>query len=178
MKVQWSSLVGVVVLASVAGFGHPAAAQPAPQERVAAVKQSLQESMAALRQYEWVETTIMRVKGEEKSRIQQRCYYGADGKVQKIALTQPAEQQDSGGRGRRGRRRERIVERKTEEVTDYMQRAVQTVHSYLPPDPVLIQKSRDAEKVTVQPLDAGRANVDRFGSGLPHVYPSRGATVH
>ena len=40
-----------------------------------------------------------------------------------------------------------------------MQRAVQTVHSYLPPDPVLVQKSRDADQVTVHPLDAGRAKV-------------------
>ena len=40
-----------------------------------------------------------------------------------------------------------------------MQRAVQMAHSYLPPDPVLVQKSRDAEKVTVQPLDGGRARV-------------------
>ena len=116
--------------------------------------------MAALRQYEWVETTIISVKGEEKSRTQQRCYYGADGKIQKIALTQPAAQENSGGRGRRrGRLRERIVERKTEEITEYMQQAVQIVHSYLLPDPSLIQKSKDAEKVTLQPLDGGRARV-------------------
>ena len=162
MNVQWRQVVGVVIVASVVGFGHPAAAQSAPQERVAAIKQSLADSMAALRQYEWVETTILSVKGEEKSRTQQRCYYGADGKVQKIALTQPppAEQASSGGRGRRGGRlKQRVVERKTEEITEYMQQAVQTVHSYLPPDPVLVQKSRDADKVTVQPLDAGRARV-------------------
>ena len=160
MQKQWRQLVRVVALASVAGFVQPAAAQTAPQERVAAIKQSFQESMAALRQYEWVETTIVSVKGEEKSRTQQRCYYGADGEIQKIALTQPAEQQDSGGGGRRGGRlRKRIVERKTEEITEYMQRAVQTVHSYLPPDPVLIQQSKDAEKVTMQPIDGGRARI-------------------
>jgi hypothetical protein len=162
VKMQWRQMVGVVALASVAGFGHSAAAQTASQERVAAIKQSLQESMAALRQYEWVETTVIRVKDEEKSRTQQRSYYGADGEIQKVALTQPAasEQEKSGGRGRGGGRlRKRIVERKTEQITEYMQRAVQTVHSYLPPDPVFVQKSRDAEKVTIQPLDAGRARV-------------------
>ena len=146
-------LIVLVAVALVAGLASPAAAQTAPQERVAAIKQSLQDSMAALRQYEWIETTIINVKGEEKSRTQQRCYYGADGEIQKIALTQPppAEQPSSGGRGRRGGRvRERIVERKTAEVTEYMQQAVQTVHAYLPPDPVFIQKSKDAEKVTVQ----------------------------
>ena len=73
MQMQWRQLVSVVALASGAGFVQPAAAQTAPQERVAAIKQSFQESMAALRQYEWVETTIVSVKGEEKSRTQQRC---------------------------------------------------------------------------------------------------------
>ena len=160
MNVQWRRSIALVALGSVAWFVAPATAQPVPQERVAAIKQSLQESMAALRQYEWVETTIVRVKGEEKSRTQQRCYYGADGKIQKIPLTQPAEQASSGGRGRRGGRvRERIVERKTEEMTEYMQQAVQVVHSYLPPDPVLVQKSKDAGKATMQPLDAGRGRI-------------------
>jgi hypothetical protein len=51
---------------------------------VTAIKQSLEDSKVALHQYEWVETTIISVKGEEKSRTQQRCYYGADGKIQKI----------------------------------------------------------------------------------------------
>ena len=60
MQMQWRQLVSVVALASGAGFVQPAAAQTAPQERVAAIKQSFQESMAALRQYE------MGVKGGAK----------------------------------------------------------------------------------------------------------------
>ena len=160
MKRHWKQMTGVVALVSVA-FGSSAAAQPALQERVTAIKQSLEDSKVALRQYEWIETTIISVKGEEKSRTQQRCYYGADGKIQKVALAQPAQQESSGGRRNRrsGRLRERIVERKTEQVTEYMQRAVQTVHSYLPPDPALIQQSKDAGKVMMQPLDDGRARI-------------------
>ena len=89
MKMHWQQMVGMVALVSVS-FGSSAAAQPALQERVTAIKQSLEDSKVALRQYEWVETTIISVKGEEKSPTQQRCYYGADGKIQKIALAQPA----------------------------------------------------------------------------------------
>ena len=162
MKMQRQQVFASVTLVVAAGLCTAAAAQPTPQDRVAAIKQSLAESTAALRQYEWVETTIISVKGEEKSRTQQRCYYGADGKIQKVALTppQPAAQETSGGRGRRGGRlRQRVVERKTEEITEYMQQAVQTVHAYLPPDPVLIQKSKDAEQVTIQQLDGGRARI-------------------
>ena len=83
MRMQRSQVLASLALVGAAGLLTPAAAQQTPQERVAAIKQSLQESTAALRQYEWVETTIMSVKGEEKSRTQQRCYYGADGEIQK-----------------------------------------------------------------------------------------------
>jgi len=65
-------------------------AGPSPQERVAALKQSMQESQAKLRQYEWTETTIISLKGEEKGRTQKRCYYGADGKLQKVPIGSPA----------------------------------------------------------------------------------------
>ena len=36
---------------------------------------------------------------------------------------------------------------------------METVHSYLPPDPALIQKSKDAGKVMMQPLNDGRARI-------------------
>ena len=60
------------------------------QDSVAALKQSMQQGQAKIRQYEWVETTIISLKGEEKARKQNRCYYGADGKVQKVPLDQRA----------------------------------------------------------------------------------------
>src|SRR4026208_833250 len=54
-----------------------------PDQMVAALKQNLAESQKRLRQYEWIETTAISLKGEEKSRKQQRVYYGADGKLTK-----------------------------------------------------------------------------------------------
>ena len=65
------------------------AQQPTAQERVAALKASLAASQAILKQYEWVETTVVSLKGEEKSRLLNRCYHGADGKVQKVPVTTP-----------------------------------------------------------------------------------------
>jgi hypothetical protein len=47
--------------------------------------------MAALRTYEWMETTVVSMKGEEKSRKQNRCYYGADGKVEKVPVESAAQ---------------------------------------------------------------------------------------
>jgi hypothetical protein len=74
------------------------------QDQVAALKQTMQQGMALARKYEWVETTSLSLKGEEKSRKQNRCYYGADGKVQKVPLDQPKQEAAAEGGGRGGRR--------------------------------------------------------------------------
>jgi hypothetical protein len=94
----------------------PTAAQQPPdaaagkKDHAAAVKESLQQSMATLRQYQWVETTVVSMKGEEKSRTQNSCYYGADGKLQKVPVAAPAQDEGKKKRGLRGK----IVENKKE----------------------------------------------------------------
>lgn len=128
----------------------PEAPAPAPQERVAAIRKSFQESQARLRQYEWVETTVTTHKGEEKSRTQDRCYYGAEGTLVKIPLTPPPE--DKPGRGLRGR----IKERKKEEMQEYMEKAGALVHRYMPPDHEKIQKCKDAGKASIDILEPGK----------------------
>src|SRR4249920_3137160 len=114
-----------------------------PDQRVAALKKSLADSQASLRKYEWVETTIISLKGEEKARTQKRCYYGADGKVQKVAMGNapaPAAPAKGGGRGG-GRVKGAIVENKKDDIKDYMERAAALIHRYVPPDPAQIQKA-------------------------------------
>jgi hypothetical protein len=131
-------------------------AGPTPQERVAALKQSMQESQTKLRQYEWTETTIISLKGEEKNRTQKRCYYGADGKLQKVPIGTPAPaQQPPAGGGRRGRLKAKAVEHKKDEMKDYMERAAALVQQYVPPQPADIQRAKDAGKVTANPASAG-----------------------
>jgi hypothetical protein len=101
-----------------------------PQERVAALKQSMQESQTKLRQYEWIETTIISLKGEEKGRTQKRCYHGADGKLQKVPIGSPAPaQQPPAGGGRRGRVKAKVVENTKDDMKDYMERAAALVQS-------------------------------------------------
>lgn len=130
------------------------AQQPTVQERVVALKASLAASQAILKHYEWVETTVVSLKGEEKSRKQERCYHGADGKVQKVLLSQSAPPPK-----KRGFFRRKIAESKTEELTDYMKEAIGLVKMYVPPDPARLQASKDASKVTVQPLSGQRARL-------------------
>jgi hypothetical protein len=153
-----ATTLGVVTL-MFAGRGA-AQAPPTPDQMVAALKQNLAESQKRLRQYEWIETTAISLKGEEKSRKQQRVYYGADGKLTKIPMGQPAPPAAQGGGGRGGRLKEKIVENKKDEMQDYMERAATLIHSYVPPSPDLIQKAKDAGNMQVRPPQAGRMRVE------------------
>jgi hypothetical protein len=151
MKTYLGVLTSTAVL--IASCSLAIAQQPTAQERVVALKASLAASQAILKQYEWVETTVVSLKDEEKSRQMNRCYNGADGKVQKVPLTTPPPEDKK--RGLRGK----IVESKKEEMTDYMKSAVALVKEYVPPQPVLIQRAKDAGKVSVSPLPGQRARL-------------------
>jgi hypothetical protein len=141
---------------------RPAAQAPAtPDQAVAALKQNLAESQKRLRQYEWIETTVISLKGEEKSRKQQRVYYGADGKLTKLPLGEPQPQAASGGGGRRGGRvKEHVVENKKNEMQEYMEKAASLIHQYVPPSPERIQKAKDAGNVQLKPQPDGKARIE------------------
>jgi hypothetical protein len=133
-----------------------------PDQRVAAIKKNLADGQASLRKYQWVETTIISLKGEEKSRKQEQCFYGADGKLQKTAIDAPAAAAPpapSGGR-RGGKAKQKIVANKKDEMKDYMEKASALVHKYLPPAPESIQKVKDAKKLVVTPMDQAKVRVD------------------
>jgi len=153
----------VVAAIAASAFGAGPSAQEAaqsPEQRVAALKKSLAESQARLRKYEWIETTIISLKGEEKSRKQMRCYYGADGKVQKVPVGD-APQADQGRGGRRGGRlKEKIVENKKEEMQDYMERAAALVHQYVPPNPDAIDNAKKTGKMALRPGQGGRVRLE------------------
>ncbi|MGO8970758.1 MAG: hypothetical protein ACLQDQ_14460 [Myxococcaceae bacterium] len=139
------------VLASAGGWAQPAAAGDGGLgERVAAIKKSLAMSQQNLRSYQWVQTTVVSLKGEEKSRKQESCYYGADGALTKVLIaTTPPPAPKPGLRGK-------IAENKKAELSDTMKQAVALVQSYVPPDPLLIQKSKDAGKSSLEILQPGK----------------------
>jgi hypothetical protein len=141
-----SILTLVLVALALPGLAQ----QPTAAERAALLKATMAASQAVLKQYEWIETTVVSLKGEEKSRKQERCYYGADGGVQKVELSgtpEPAKK-----RGLRGK----IAESKKEELTDYMKSAVALVKAYVPPNPAKIQAAKDAGKVSIDVLEPGK----------------------
>jgi hypothetical protein len=160
----WKQISAAAIGVATLGFGAALQAQQAPaqtgaagaKDQVAALKQTMQQGMAKIRQYEWVETTIISMKGEEKARKQNRCYYGADGKVQKISLDQPAaEEKASGGGGRKGRVKAKVVENKKDEMKEYMEKAAALIHQYVPPKPEQIQAAKDAGRIAVKPQAGG-----------------------
>jgi hypothetical protein len=162
MKTIGSVLVALALTISV----H--AQTPAPPDRAAAIKQAVATNQAALKQYSWVETTEISLKGEVKKKEQKQCYYGADGKVQKTvipgAAPKPAAEPSGGGGRRGGRLKENIVENKVEELKDYMEKAAALVGEYVPPDPQKIQAAQTAG--TVKPDPAGGLNItDYFKPG-------------
>jgi len=134
----------LLVALAIASSGA-AVADPTPSERVMAVKSILQASTQALHQYQWIETTVVSLDGEEKSQTVKRCYYGPDGTVTKMQLstTPPPETK----RGLRGR----IRADKEAEMKTFMQGAVALIHTYVPPDPVKLQEVQSAGNLNISP---------------------------
>ncbi len=128
-------------------------------DRVMALKASLERDSGVLRKMEWIETTSILYKGEEKSNKQERCYYGAEGKLQKVPVAQTQADTPGGLRGR-------AAKRKKEDVTEYMQRAAGLIHQYVPPDPAVLQKVYQGGKVSGQILEPGKRNRLTFNSYL------------
>ena len=154
------AVIAVGILASLPGAHVAAQVPPTPDQMVATLKQNLAESQKRLRQYEWVETTTISLKGEQKSSKQQRVYYGADGKLTKLPLGEPPAPQAAqggGGRGGRGggRLKTQVVENKKEDMQEYMEKAAALIQKYVPPNPELIQKAKDAGNMAVRQQPPG-----------------------
>jgi hypothetical protein len=126
-----TQFIAVVVLAAIV----PAIAQTGGgsggelQEKIAAVKQAVAENQQKLHHYQWMETTQLTLKGEAKPPKTSMCQYGPDGTVQKTP-TGPPPQPPSGGRVK-----QRIIEKKTEEMQQYMGQVKSLLTMYVPPDP-------------------------------------------
>lgn len=149
--------LALIVTASGVVLAQEGAA-PTPQQRVAMLKQWLQASQAQLKSYEWIETTVISLKGEEKSRKQSQVYYAVDGSLQKVPMGGEQDKQSSGPPGLLpvGRMAKRAGKQKGEELQEYMQAAANLVHSYLPPDPSRIQNSVNSGKFSVNMVQPNR----------------------
>jgi len=119
------------------------------QEKVAAFKQATAENQKALHQYTWIEDTQLSLKGEVKSTKIESCRYGPDGKVQKTPLSAPPEKKEMRGL------KKKIVEKKTDEMKDYMERVVSLIQRYVPPQPELIKADVSGGNASLSPQPGG-----------------------
>jgi hypothetical protein len=150
-RIVLSCLAGAFVIA-LAGAGRAAIAQPpqlSVQDRIAALTSLLADSQAALRHYEWIETTIVTLHGEVRSRKQERCYYGRDGALKKddVDLSGPLTTEPRGG----GR-----MDARPADLTQAVQNALSLVKSYIPLNPTDMQAARHAGRVSVIALQLGK----------------------
>jgi hypothetical protein len=136
------TMIGVVALAATI----PAIAQNGElQQKLAAVKQAMAENKQRLRQYQWTETTQLNLKGDPKPPSEKLCQYGPDGQVQKTPIGPPT-QEPSGGR-----MKQRIIEKKKEEMKEYMEDVKGLLSMYVPPDPQRMEQAYQAGKVSLNP---------------------------
>jgi hypothetical protein len=136
----------MTIIAVILAIGLPTIAQNGElQQKLAAVKQAAAENKQRLHQYQWIETTQLTLKGDPKPSSQKLCQYGPDGQVQKTAIGTPPEQPSG------GRMKKRIIEKKKEEMQEYMEDVKGVLSMYVPPDPQRMQQAFEAGKVSLNP---------------------------
>ena len=119
------------------------------QQKAAALKQSVADNRAALQQYSWIEKTELSLKGEVKNTKVESCQYGPDGEVHKTPISVPPPPEKK--RGLKGK----VIEKKTGEMKEYMERATSLVGRYVAPSPEKIQAV----------ISAGKASLSQAGPG-------------
>ena len=144
---NWNSKRVVIIGAVALVVAAPAPPQnPELQQKLAAVKQSAAENKQKLRQYQWIETTQLTLKGDAKPPTKNSCVYGPDGQVQKTPIGPPPEPPSG------GRMKQKIIAKKTGEMKDYMQDVKALLNMYVPPDPQKMQTAYQGGKLSLNPV--------------------------
>jgi len=136
----------VIMSLAIPSFAQMGGGSPELQQKLQALKQASAENKQRLMQYQWVETTVLAYKGEDKPPKQDLCRY-VNGQVQKVPIGEPQQPQS----GRQGRLKERVVEKKKSEIEDYLQQAKAVISMYVPPDAQRMQKAFEQHNVSIQP---------------------------
>jgi hypothetical protein len=124
------------------------------QAKVAAIKQSVAENQQKLHKYQWMETTQLTLNGDAKPPTQSMCQYGPGGTVQKTPMGPPPAPPSG------GRMKQRIIEKKTEEMKDYMGQVKTLLAQYVPPNPQKMQQALQAGKASLNPSpDSGTTSI-------------------
>jgi len=125
-------------------------AEAQPQGGFAAAEEAVARNQAALRQYTWIQTTQISVKGDVKATKVESVLYGPDGQQQKTVISAPQPKQEPGIRGR-------IEAHEEEEMKNTLESASVLVQSYVPPSPEKLQAAVAAGNMQVLTAQPGQA---------------------
>lgn len=149
MRKDWIN-VGLSIVSTLAIFAIPAAAQnPKLQQKIAEVKEAAAQNKQALAQFTWQEQLTISLKGQQKKQEHFQVRLGPDGKPQKTSLDPPAQPSSDSGGGRRGRLKEHVIEKKTDEYKDYADQIKALIEQYVPPDKDKLQQAFAQGNVTL-----------------------------
>jgi hypothetical protein len=140
--------VGVLAVSTL----QATAQNPAMQEKVAQIKQAMAANKAALAHYTWQEQMQVSLKGDVKSTKLYQVVM-TNGQQQKSEISASPQAEPSGGRLKR-----HIVEKKTDEFTEYGQSIGALVKQYAAPNPQAIDQAKAQNNISLQP-DAGNGTV-------------------
>ena len=115
------------------------------QQRLAFVQQNIAENQQRLHQYQWTETTQLTLKGEQKPPREFLCQYGPDGNVQKTPIGPPPPAPSG------GRLKQRVIEKKKEEMQQYMDEVKGVLGMYVPPNPQQMAQAYQAGNASLNP---------------------------
>jgi hypothetical protein len=151
---QWPAALVLLTVASVAlSAQESTGGKQTLQLRVAELKQSMTENRAKLQKYQWIETTLVAIKGKNRKIEQSACRYGPDGQVQKAPIGPPQDPQNEHG-GLSGRVAQK---KKTGEIGDYMDRLKSLISHYASLDSQAMQAAFQSGKANLNLSSAGTA---------------------
>jgi hypothetical protein len=150
---NWTTtlLAPLVFLAGAQFIVSANAQNPASQQQVSDLQQSMAKNKQALASYSWNEVVTISLKGEEKKQEHFQVRLGPDLKPQKTSLDPPPPPPSG------GRLRQHVVEKKTDEYQDYANQMKALAQQYVPPDKDMLQQAYAQGNVTVSPA-AGAPN--------------------
>jgi hypothetical protein len=148
-------LILCAIVAGTAFISSVAAQNAELTQKLGEVKAAAAKNKQLLAQYTWVEQVTISLKGEQKKQEHFQVQLGPDGKPQKTSLDAPP-QQPADDSGRRGRLKQHVVEKKTEEYQDYANQIKALIQQYVPPDKDLLTQAFQKGNIALQPASAGQ----------------------
>ncbi len=135
-------IAAVVLVAAV----QATAQSPELQQKLTSVKQAAAENKQRLQRYQWTESTQLTLNGNAKPASESLCRYGPDGQIQKTPIGPPPPPPSG------GRLKQRVVEKKTDEIKEYIASVKGLLTLYVPPDPQRMEQAFQAGKLSINPV--------------------------